>query len=334
MTFSTASAIKGMEYPASLQRIANAALAPGRSGVLGVNDLYVRGLGAAGVSIDPGAAIMQNLYEGTDSRQAYVAENDSTNDDATVSVPAAGSGSQRVDYLILRIYDTTYAGQTDPTGKGCGPVLVSSLPTAYPYVTLAKITQPAGNTAGIQQSMVDNSLRVVANPRQLTVTRSFPLVTADTGLVLNNDTTTGEWFPNGLDNSMAPFIDIPDWAVRVDIKCTWIGVRYASGSNPWGACWVEWGPVTTGNQREKSIQKFGFDSAGPHTSNYRANWVASQGSVYVPAAYRGTSQRFVPFASYSAGAKPAAGSLLQMDAYSGIEWVLTFYEVAEDGANW
>lgn len=319
MTFSTASAVDGLQYPAELQRVANAAIAPGKSGVLGATDLLVRGLGANGVSVDPGGVIASNRYSTATTREAYVAVNDSADGDAIISVPAAGSGSSRTDYLLWRAYDPFYAGQTDPTGKGNGLVLASALPTTYPYAPLAKIVQPAGNTAGIQQSMITD-LREVANPRWELSPHSVPTVSSDTGLVLNSQDSGGEYFPNG---NGPQTIDIPAWATYATIDCFWIGIYYAANLNPWGSYWVEWGPSTGGSNRTYTTQRFSFDSSGPNTSAHRDLWYASD-DVYVPAAMRGTTQQFVPKAYYQSTDKGVS-----MTAMSGMVMNVRFREVAD-----
>lgn len=319
MTFSSVSAVDGQSYPAELQRIANSALAPGSSGVFGSSDLLVRGLGAAGVSVDPGGVIASSRYTDATTREAYVAVNDSASGDAIIAVPASGSGGSRTDYVIWRAYDTQYAGETDPTGKGNGLVLVSSLPTSYPYAPLAKIVQPASNSAGIQQSMVTD-LRKIANPKWELSPHSVPTVSSETGLVLNSQDSGGEYFPNG---NGPQSIDIPDWATYATIDCWWIGIYYASGLNPWGSYWVEWGPSTGGSNRTYTTQRFSFDSSGPHTSNFRENWYASD-DVYIPAAMRGTTQLFVPKAYYQSTDKGVS-----MTAMSGMVLNVRFREVAD-----
>lgn len=323
MALLPASITKGGELTNGMMRNTNAAAAPGKTGIDEPSDFLGRALGSSWqVSIDPGSGIIANTYALAEYRQSYRVANDAASDDALITVPQAGSGSARTDYLILRVYDPEFAGQTDPSGKGCGLSLVSSLPTGYPHMPLYKITQPAGNTAGIQQTMLTD-LRQVANPQNLLVSRSIPAVSDDTGMTLNNTNKKGEFFPNGEGNNLGPTtIAIPEWAVKAQIECWWLGVKYAASSNANGRYWVEWGPQgATTSDRTYSTQKFAFDA--PNSSTMRTNWILSD-YVSVPYAMRGTSQLFVPKAGYWNGTTGVS-----MDALSGIAWKVRFFEVAD-----
>lgn len=320
MAFSNAYAQDGQTDPARLQRVANSAIAPDASGIIGARDLLVRALGAQGVSVDPGAAVIANTYPLAGFRQSYIVTNDAADDDAIIEVPAAGSASPRTDYLIYRVYDEEYAGQTDTTGKGGGLLLVASLPTSYPHVALAKIVQPAGNTAGIQQSMVTD-LRVMANPRTKRYVRGIPAVSDDTGMTLTADSEPGEYFPNGEGNNLGPIdVPIPEWATMMTVKPTWTGVKYDGSKSPYGVYWVEWGDKTGTSTREKTIQRFKFDSAGGN--NARVIWTMAD-TVSIPKKYRGQTVRFVPKAMLE------GGSGVSVDARSGMEWDIYFEEVAD-----
>ncbi len=321
MTFDSAYALQGGTYPARIQRLANSAIAPSKTGVVAPSDLLVRALGASWqVAVDPGAGIIANVYAAAAFRQSYLVANTSADGDAAITVPQAGSQSPRTDYVVLRIYDTEFAGN-DPTGKGCGLVLTSSLPTSYPNLPLAKITQPAGNTAGIQQSMVTD-LRVVASPREATKMYPIPAVTQDTGMSLTRKVEPGEYFPNGEGNTLGPAdIDVPEWAVRAQIVCMWTGVKY-DAANVFGRFWVEYGPSTGTSTRERSTQRFSFNA--PSSSNaQRDTWIAGD-DVPIPASYRGTTQRFVPKAILDSSATG-----VEMDKSSGMIWQVRFLEQAD-----
>lgn len=318
MGFSSPFAVDAQTYPASMQRLANSAIAPDVSGVIGVSDMLVRGLGVGGVSVDPGAAIIANTYPLATFRQSYLVSNDAADDDAIIVPPAAGSGSDRTDYLIYRIYDEEYAGQVDPTGKGGGLVLVPALPTTYPFVALAEITQPAGNTAGIQQSMITD-LRQVANPNLERAMVIRPAVAGDAGLTLTQSMPVGETFPNiGVSD-----IKIPFWASQMQMIANWDAVAY-TGGNTWGYYWVEYGPQTGPSSRKYSSQQWAFDSNGA-LQNQRLPWrLADQKTI--PRELRGTTQRFILKAGYDPASTTKS---VQLTPTSGVSLEVWFMQIAD-----
>ncbi len=323
MAFEDCYAVDAGTYHARLQRLANSAIAPGVSGVIGENDLGVKGLGSQGVGVMPGAAIVENVYALAAFRQSYLIANESMDDDAILSVPASTGAAARTDYVVLRVFDPEYAGQDlGPEGKGCGLVLTSSIPTSYPCVVLAKVVQPKGNTAGIQQSMITD-LRKVANPLIEIKTINIPALATDTGMNLTAASEPGEYFPNGENNTLGPAdVEIPKWATRVAIECDWLSVACDANKNAYGRMWVEWGDKTGTSTREKSTQRFQFKFPGAPFADRRPWAVADD--VYIPLKYRGTTQRFAPKAMYTSSDKGVS-----MDALSGMKWKFTFMQIAD-----
>lgn len=323
MTFLPAFAVDGGRIPAQMLRMVAWVATSGATGIVSPNDLRVQALPtpAGSVNILPGGAIIATKFTNSSQTQSYAVANDAA---VSFDITATGSGSGRTDYLIVRIDDPQYAGQVPSNPLDalyCRPVVVSSIDNlTYPFVPLAKIVLPA-STATVTNAMITD-LRKVANPRTLDVLRPIPVITGDTGLVLNNK-TTGEWFPN---NPGPQAIDIPTWATRAQIECEWLFVQH-TGGNENGKCWVEYGPFVSGSRMERSTQQFAWD-AGGNDETRRTNWKVAD-DVYIPANYRGTTQSFVPEASRSS----VSVGTTQMDAYSGMCMRVRFLEVADPLAN-
>ena len=164
-------------------------------------------------------------------------------------------------------------------------------------------------------------LREVALPRSLDVWRPRALATPDTETL--TAVTNGEYFPN---NGGPQTISIPKWATRALIRCEWLSVRYGP-NNAYGQAWVEYGPYAGTSERERSTQKFQFDTpAAGNTS--RANWIVVD-DVYIPAAYRGTDQMFVPKAQRLGG----ASNTVQLDGVSGMNMQVRFLEAADPSTS-
>lgn len=197
----------GAEHSPAVARMLAYSATNGATGVNAVGDLKVTALPTPGASvrIAPGGACMVNLYPGG-GQQSYVVRNASATD---VAVSATGSSGGATRYLILRIDDPEFGGAV-PANVKTGPyvraVLVTSITNlAYPFVPLAKITQPA-NTATITQAMITD-LREVANPRSY---RRLFLAPVTTAKDLTSATMVAWPGPTAS-------VDIPSWATYANI---------------------------------------------------------------------------------------------------------------------
>jgi hypothetical protein len=305
-------AIDGEDVPAAMARRTQWVATQGATGITLPTDLRVvpRAPAGPGVRIMPGGCTMENHYPGA-AGESYGVYNDAALD---VPVAPTGSASGRTDFLGVRVDDPQFAGSS----ANQRPVLVAALPSTYPFVPLAKITQPANN-AVITAAMIQD-LRQVANPRTLMATRPKAIVAAGTETLAATG-ADGEWFPNGGGEQE---IFIPSWATRMQIRGEWLQVRYAAG-NAFGRCWVEYGPYARPSTRQYSTQQFQWDSAAASNVS-RANWFAVD-DVAIPAALRGTTQVFVLKARVDASV--AAGSRPGVDAVSGCNLEVRFFEVAD-----
>lgn len=324
------SAIDGTLTDGQQRRRAQYAQMKGESGVLWPTDHMLEASPApdAFVVITPGGCSVLNTYV-PDSRQVYITEQETA---VAIPWPATGSSpAGGVDrYVIQRVIDPQYPNvqePEDPDNFEYAPLeIVNNLNDVEDsYEALWKIHQPANNTVfdPSDPDITVKDLRRVANPLKDTVYRVNPRHQGDVGDVLNTHSESGEWFPN----STYQDITIPEWATRMDIIGTWTQVRYASGKNPYGRCWIEWGPKTAESDREMTTERFGFDSGGASNSNHRTNWIVGD-NVYIPRRFRGTTQRFV-FKAYYEG--PDEG--VSMDGLSGTILQVNFYQEADPSSS-
>lgn len=315
--------VAGGKHSAAVARSVLYNATGGNEGITAPNDLQVRALPTPGgaVRIMPGGSTILNRYPGGD-QQSYGARNITATD---LDVPATGSAGGRVDYVVQRIDDPEFGGQT-PADPTAGPYvrfeLVSSVANlTYPAIVLARLDIPA-STATVTQAMITD-LRRMANPRSLEVLRAAPTVTGDSGLTLSATATTGEWFPNSGGNQL---IEVPEWAVRAQIRAEWIGVVYSAPGDANTRYWVEFGPYSSPS-RERATQKFATNATYETGGIFRNNWILAN-DVYVPPAYRGTTQGFTMYAQKVSGTADVA-----FDALGGVSLSVKFLEQPEPSTS-
>ncbi|WP_461634952.1 hypothetical protein [Glutamicibacter soli] len=322
----------GAQHSPEVARLLAYAATSGAEGIVEPASLAVKAQSTPNgtVAVRPGAALIVNRYAGG-TQQTYVLRNASS---TSVTIPATGSGGGRTDAIVARILDPQYEGSapTDPVtfnyarleriGSVPGNLKnISQLGLTYPAILLAKITIPA-STGTITNGMIAD-LREVAIPRVLDVVRANPIVAGDAGLTLTATRANGEAFPNAGGTQL---FDIPDWATRAQIRAYWTQVRYPGSKNHVGKYWVEYGPGVGGlngtQDRERSTQRFSFNS-DTAANVVREQWMMAD-DVYIPAAYRGTTQNFVMKAK-----NDSANTGVAVDPWSGVFWEVRFLEVAD-----
>ncbi|MBP3044893.1 hypothetical protein KKR91_01115 [Arthrobacter jiangjiafuii] len=319
----------GAEHSPAVARMLAYAATSGATGVISPSDLRVTALPTPGaaVRIMPGGAAILNRYPGA-ANQSYTARNASATD---VAVPATGSSGGATRYLILRVDDPEFGGQA-PTNVVDGPyvraVLVSSITNlAYPFVPLAKITQPA-NTATITQAMIAD-IRDIANPREKQVIIPRPLQGSDVPAAgfdqLNGATSDGQPYPfyaQGANQSGNTLL-IPEWATRMQIEATWIAVRMQpANTDGFGDYWVDFGPVVRPEKLKYSTRVYHWDQVAGDFS--RNNWELAD-EVAIPEELRGQNVSFLMKASRQGAAYP------RMDGRSGYKLKVRFLERADSG---
>ena len=213
-----------VEGGAATPEDARAALYKATGGNRGVSlpgDLLVRALPVPGTSVrvNPGGASLPSRYPGG-AGESYGTLLKATED---VPVPATGSASGAVRYLIQRITDPQFEGQppADPVNHRYDSfVWVESLDNlTYPYVELARLDQPA-STATITQGMITD-LRRLATPRS----QQYVVMGAPTPNV-DQVSSTGAVWPTGY----APMVYVPEWATHVSIVTTLASIGHLNGN--------------------------------------------------------------------------------------------------------
>lgn len=318
----------GAQHSPEVARLLAYAATSGAEGIVEPASLAVKAQSTPNgtVAVRPGAALILNRYAGG-TQQTYVLRNPSS---TSVTIPATGSTGGRTDAIIARVLDPQYEGAapSDPVTFNYARLeRIASVPAnlsninqlglSYPAILLAKITVPA-STGTITNGMITD-LREVAIPRVLDVWRPRAMAVADTETLTATPAGVGEYFPNA---GGPQTIAIPLWATRALIRCEWLAVRYGAG-NAYGEAWVEYGPYKAASERERSTQRYQFDTPAANNVS-RDMWVVAD-DVYIPAAYRGTDQLFVPKAKRLGGVT----SSIQLDAKSGMNLQVRFLEVAD-----
>lgn len=266
----------GAEHSPAVARMLAYSATNGANGVNTGVDLKVTALPTPGaaVRIMPGGASLVNRYPGG-GQQSYTLRNATATD---VPVPATGSASGSNRYVIIRIDDPEYGGAV-PANVKTGPyvraLLVDSITNlAYPFIALARITQPA-NTATITQAMIAD-LRKVANPRRESFTR-MGIPTAGKTMA----SSSGAVFPD-----YRASVEVPEWANEVSLVAMISGMAVTGGAT-YGEMAVTLGPF--GSAQFRSANGF-YDIEAATSAEQRQTLIfAGQGTV--PDALRGTTQQ-------------------------------------------
>lgn len=318
---------EGVEHSSEVVRSALYASLGGKEGVSGPKDLRVsaKSTPTGSLNVAPGSAVINSRYSGA-SGQAYAARN-ATQSSVTISPTSSAGG--RNDLIVLRIQDTAFEGSVPADVNNYNyvrleviqgvPVSTNSakdLGLSYPAIALALVKIPASTSAITNSMIVD--LRNLCNPRTQDIWYPFPTV-ASQSEVLTATSEVGEYFIN----AASQMIQIPDWAVRMQVRVEWIGVRYAAG-NAYGSSWLEWGPYKAPSERLYATQKFQWDTPAA-TNVSRANWTVVD-DVYIPTSMRGTSQLFVPKARRAGG----VANSVSLDGMSGMSVQVRFLETRDD----
>lgn len=291
----------------------------GATGIVGINDLKVTALPTPGaaVRVVQGTAVIESKYPGVFG-QSYVTQEQSYTD---VPVAATGSASALTKYVYIMIEDTQYKGQV-PADEKAGPYnsyqVTTDLPTFTPYILLATIEQPK-STASITNAMITDR-REVANPRKWPETRTYALLSGDTTVLSNNTAyPQGATWPVAVEDAWGE-IPIPSWATRAKVIMMWTGVRTFDG-NVFGGVWVQIGQTV--NPSNKKTQRVAYNSANP--SDVTRDVLVAADNVYIPAALRGTSQKFYP-----RGNRESSGAgRLSLDGGSSMVLQVEFLEQAD-----
>lgn len=265
----------GAEHGPEVARMLAYAATSGSEGIVTSTDLRVTALPTPGASVRvyPGGAVIRNRYSGG-ANQSYTVRSGSATD---VAIPATTSSGGATRYVILRVDDPQYGGQV-PANRVSGPyvrydVVNSITNLAYPFIPLAKITQPA-STATITGAMISDA-RELSNPRRVSYVEMGGPTVSD-----RMDSSGGRQYP-----SFRPSVEVPEWAGTVSIIATIASIA-SVGGNTWGTMAATLG-ATGSNQFRSADTNYDVDLAGVEA---RHTFVIG-GKGPVPAALRGTTQQ-------------------------------------------
>lgn len=321
----------GAEHFADVARVMTYASTSGAEGVVEPASMRVSAQPTPNgtVRVFPGSALVLNRYQGG-SQQTYVLRNSSSTD---VTIPATGSGGGRTDAIIARVLDPQYEGAapSDPTNfqyariERIGSVPygledISELNLGYPAILLAKITLYA-NEGTIQQSMIKD-MRKVAMPRRETELRTHAMLSTDSA-VLSNKTAypdQGQTWPVSTETAWGE-IPIPKWATRMKIVMTWSGITVPPGDAR-GQLWVQVG--ATSNPSNVKTQAVSYNGTNSPNTNRQTAIVADE--RYIPAALRGTSQKFYPRGN---AVEAPSSAYWRLDGGSNLVLQIEFMESAD-----
>lgn len=234
----------GARVPVPAGRLLAHVATGGADGVTMAGDLKVQPLAVPGgsVRVMKGAALLPSRAAGVD-QQSYAVRN---LNEEVVAISPTGSGAGRTDMVIVRVEDSTLAGEpwSPPASVEDGPYVyarvlegVPSSATAsnlaaraylkslnYTAIPLARVVLPA-STGTVTSGMITD-LRNLARPRSEPVVE---LPTVPNPVTLSSVGTDVVW-PGG-----GPTVNVPEWATHASVMVVVAGIRIATGypANGW-----------------------------------------------------------------------------------------------------
>lgn len=301
MTRLPAFAVDGAWATGRLLRTVAYAATSGQVGVVTPSSMKVVASGAA-VSIAPGAAVAPTRYTASPSYNSYVLTADAAE---SLAIPATGSGGGATRYIIARVDDPEFGGQGDPSGVFWRYVQVSSITNlAYPFVPLAKISQPASTTT-ITDAMITD-LRQVATPRRKRDTYTMPV----TGTQDLNSSQYVDFPSSGNINVM-----VPTWATKAIVRCDLLELLVSGGASDGHLTLLLSGQPAYSSERRYDVE---IGSGG----GSRIDQTIVSGFT-IPTSYLGTERLL-----RVRGRRLNGSGILRADAYSQVVWDVEFIEEA------
>ncbi len=302
-------------------------------GVASFRDLLVLPTDPPGsaVQIAPGSCLIKSHYaEG----ETYLA---SLNESTTLAVTPTPSTRGRSDLVVFEVLDPW--AKNSPIPKPADPEnfeafklhIIENVDASLKVDHLHQVPGYANRTG-----LVLNRLDIPANrgdvPASMIKRIAGPHTPKERSRVINYslsgsevDPITassaypgGETWPIQAENAGELELDIPIWATHAEIEATFYGVLYPGGDAR-GSVWVQVGP--TANPSNVKTQDSRWDTTGVPNGSRATIGFADTRSI--PAALRGTRQKFYPRATRVAGSNAATA---RMDAVSSIAIKVTFQE--------
>lgn len=328
MTFDKAAwAINGPQIGAALARRALYATSR-QSGIVQKGDLKVKALATPGqgVTIDAGAGVVLNGYQGSSINESYVVSNPDLHTIPAGSMPASNPAAKSyIVAVVLGDSDFSQVGHpwmpssppADPnTFVYVRPTLIevasgaTTLNVGYPALVLARIDIPM-NTTTVQQSMITD-LRKLAAPRQSQqIFLGNPWTNANTDAIPSGS-AFADW-----GTKFHPTVDVPTWAKRAIVVASINGVRLTDSSvNVVGNVRTQLGTV--------SGPSTGFDIPSSTTGAMRLNLQTA--GEYDATTVAGTTVTLKLEGYENTPATPTASQKLTLQGGSQVVYDIRFFE--------
>jgi hypothetical protein len=328
-------ALDGTQIPSSLARLGQYVATSGSEGIAQLGDLKVVPLDTPGngVAIYSGGAVVLNRYKGESPDESYMVYSPNGVILGPSDMPAS-TPSARSHLVCVTVGDPEFSAAGHPWMLGTDPpageedtfeyvraFVIQNVPAGtksfdelnlnYPAYALARLDVPISTTTITSDMIVD--LRQMARPREKMEQWHVSASLADgLGVATAN---TYEYWP---DNSQKA-VDIPKWA----------SYCYANG-------FIEGFRISASVEAAKMrIGAFGpgiatppshFDEAFSSPGNADRRGISLGGTMYIPAAYRGTTQNFQVQGTLTS---TALNNRLSTDAWTTVGVTLRFVEVPD-----
>lgn len=323
--------------PESARRLAYTATG-GAEGTGGVSDLTVRPLviPGEGVRVSIGSALIRSRFVGgeTQTYQAAVYR------EVLLDIEPNTTNATRYDLVILRAEDPYAGGSTWPepapsdkaeeqyiyarviSGVGGSVKKVQQVPGRAndSAITLARIAIPP-LTGTITVAEITH-LREVAQPRTLTVVRAYNLPTDTLPDRISAGESSMEIWPQQAQVAGVLDVDIPEWATVMKIVMTVSSFVAPGDGLAHGRFATQVGETSNPNRVVTEVTTWSV--AGTSVA-YRDS-VRNSDTRRIPAALRGTTQRFYPRANRRAGTLTQG---IYADSATCVDFTVVFQEEAD-----
>jgi hypothetical protein len=325
-------ALDGATIPSSLARLGQYVATGGAEGIAQLGDLKVLPLSTPGngVRILAGGGIMLNRYQGETPDQTYgIYANTETALGPSDMPPSVGTARSHLVCVTVGDPEFSQAGHpwmlgTDPpvgtedTFQYVRPFVIQNVPSNtvnfdqlnlnYPALALARLDMPASTTTVQSSHIVD--LRQMAKPREQIVQWHVNASVADSLAVATANVY--EYWP---DNSQRA-VDIPKWATR----CYATG--FIEGFRIVGSCQAALMRIGAFGPGISSYPSR-FDEVFSSPGNADRRGINLGGDMYIPSAYRGTTQNFQVQATVT---NTSQNNKLNTDSGTSVSVMLRFVE--------
>lgn len=314
----------GAQHSPEIARVLAYAAFGGAEGIVGPGDLVVKeqAVPDGTVQVLPGACSILNRASAQEY-QAYVGRLPSAD---TVSISPTDATGGRSDLIVARIEDPWLAGEpwADPVDPTTGPyVFTRVIPNVPAGTTSLQEVNPGESGIALARIDLPASTGTVTQAL-ITDVRALPRARRESRLYVHNQASADNLLGTTWENwpGEAAFdVEVPEWAVRVQIAGTFAGFKVSepngNGGNVLGDFRASLGSLTT------QVTRFNYSSP-PRLGKHDAGMTAVGDDLLVPESMRGTVQTLRP-----QGQKRSGASDLYTDADQVTFFQVEFYEAPD-----